>query len=141
MGALLYCSGNTRPDVAFAVGLLCRAMSKPTEQLYLDAQRVLTYLYRHRHTGLRFEADRLPLRGQCDSDWGVRHSTSGWQFAYSSAVISWGSKKQNSVALSSCEAEIMAASEAAKEGVFLSKFLSELGLAPSSPVEIMGSLT
>ena len=42
-------------------------------------------------------------------------STSGWQFTYSMAIISWGSKKQISVALSSCEAEIMAASEAAKE--------------------------
>lgn len=136
VGALLYCSGNTRPDVAFAVGLLCRAMSKPTEQLYADAQRVLIYLHRHRHLGLRFEANHSPLRGQCDSDWGVRHSTSGWQFSYSSAVISWGSKKQNSVALSSCEAEIMAASEAAKEGVFLSRFLGELGLPPAGPVEM-----
>ena len=78
--------------------MLCRAMSKPTEQLLLDAQRVLLYLHRHRHLGLRFEADHLPLRGQCDSDWGVKHSTSGWQFTYSAALISWGSKKQNSVA-------------------------------------------
>ena len=41
VGALLYCSVNTRPDVAFAVGYLCRAMSKPTPELYDDALRVL----------------------------------------------------------------------------------------------------
>ena len=52
------------------------------------------------------------------------------------AVISWGSKKQVSVALSSCEAEIMAASEAAKEAVFLSRFLDELGHSSKDPIEL-----
>ena len=55
---------------------------------------------------------------------------------YSQAVISWGSKKQVSVALSSCEAEIMAASEAAKEAIYLSRFLGELGYDQSEPVEL-----
>jgi len=62
-----------------------------------------------------------------DSDWAVRHSTSGWVFMYNSAAISWGSKKQATIALSSCEAEIMAASEAAKECVYLARFADELG--------------
>jgi len=136
VGALLYCSGNTRPDVAFAVGMLCRAMSKPTPELFQDGLRVLSYLHRTRHIGLRYQSDGKPLRGQSDSDWGVRHSTSGWQFSYSQAVISWGSKKQVSVALSSCEAEIMAASEAAKEALFLSRFLDELGHGSSEPIEM-----
>ena len=91
VGALLYCSGNTRPDVAFAVGMLCRAMSKPTKELFRDGLRVLSYLHRTRHIGLRYEANAKFLEGQSDSDWGVRHSTSGWQFTYSQAVISWGS--------------------------------------------------
>ena len=136
VGALLYCSGNTRPDVAFAVGMLCRAMSKPTKDLFQDGLRVLSYLHRTRHIGLRYESNAKFLEGQSDSDWGVRHSTSGWQFTYSQAVISWGSKKQTSVALSSCEAEIMAASEAAKEALFLTRFLNELGHGSSKPVEL-----
>ena len=136
VGALLYCSGNTRPDVAFAVGMLCRAMSRPTPELHADALRVLGYLYRNRHLGLRYQADQLPLAGQSDSDWSVKHSTTGWHFTYSQAVISWGSKKQNSVALSSCEAEIMAASEAAKEGIYLRRFLGELGVAQAAPTEM-----
>ena len=41
VGALLYCSGNTRPDIALAVGLLCRTMAYPTEQLYQEALRVV----------------------------------------------------------------------------------------------------
>ena len=135
-GALLYCSGNTRPDVAFAVSMLCRCMSKPTPQLYDDALRVLAYLHRHRHVGLRYQADKFPLRGQSDSDWGVRHSVSGWQFSYSHATVSWGSQKQPSVALSSCEAEIMAASVAATEALFLRTFLGELGHPQEEPTEM-----
>ena len=108
MGALLYCATNTRPDVAFAVGMLCRAMSRPTPILLEAAERVLVYLYRNKHIGLRYLADKQPLYGMTDSNWAVRHSTSGWVFMFCSAAISWGSKRQVSVALSSCEAEIMA---------------------------------
>ena len=64
VGALLYCSGNTRPDVAFAVGMLCRAMSKPTPELFQDGLRVLSYLHRTRHIGLRYQSDGKHLRGQ-----------------------------------------------------------------------------
>jgi len=63
-----------------------------------------------------------------DSDWAVKHSTSGYIFTNNQAAVSWSRKRQTSVALSSCEAEIMALSEASKEGVFLSRFLDELGL-------------
>ena len=71
-----------------------------------------------------------------DSDWAVRHSTTGYVFTYNQAAVSWASKKQVSVALSSCEAEIMALSEAAKEGVFLRRFLDELGLGSSGPTAL-----
>ena len=104
---LLYCSTQTRPDVAYSVAMLCRAMSRPTPELYADAQRVLRYLYRTRDIGLRYQRDGLPLRGMTDSDWATRHSTTGFVFKYMSAAISWSSRKQASVALSSCEAEIM----------------------------------
>ena len=111
-------------------------MSKPTSELFQDGLRVLSYLHRTRLLGLRYEKNDKPLRGQSDSDWGVKHSTSGWQFSYSQAVISWGSKKQVSVALSSCEAEIMAGSEAAKEALFLHRFLDELGHGTTEPIEL-----
>ena len=56
----------------------------------------------------------------------MRHSTSGYVFTLAQAAISWSSKRQPTIALSSCEAEIMAASEAAKEAVFLDRMCSEL---------------
>jgi hypothetical protein len=127
-GALLYCAANTRPDVSYAVGLLCRAMGKPTVELYEAALRVLFYLHWHRDVGLRYGGGtERDLSGMSDSDWAVRHSTSGYVFLYSQAAISWGSKRQTSVALSSCEAEIVALNEASKECVYLNRFLDELG--------------
>lgn len=90
--------------------------------------RVLKYLYRTRERGLRFESSPTPFHGYSDSDWAVKHSTSGFVFMLNRAAISWGSKKQKSVALSSCEAEIVAASEAGKELVHLSRLADELGL-------------
>ena len=132
-GGLLYASTNTRPDIAFSTGMLCRAMGRPTPELLERSKRVLGYLYRTRHIGLRYEASKSHLEGFSDSDWGVKHSTSGHVFRLGSATISWASKKQPSVALSSCEAEIMAGSEAAKEAIYLSSFLNELGVTSPEP--------
>ena len=137
VGALLYCATNTRPDVAYAVGYLCRAMNKPTDTLYADAEQVLRYLQRTEDIGLRYAATKTPVHGFSDSDWAVQHSTSGWVFMLNHAAISWGSKKQKSVALSSCEAEIVAASDAAKEAVHLSALCNELGIdSGDRPVDL-----
>ena len=119
VGALLYCSGNTRPDSAYATGMLCRVTARPTPELLDAAHRVLYYLGRTKSMGLCYEDDGLKVHGACDSDWAVKHSTTGWVFRYCCAAISWSSKRQKTVALSSCEAEIMAASEGAKEAIYL----------------------
>ena len=72
-----------------------------------------------------------------DADWAVRHSTSGFVFMLSRAAISWGSKRQQTIALSSCEAEIMSASEACKEAVYLDRLVDELGFKSSKePVHL-----
>ena len=111
-------------------------MSRPTPELYRAALRLLYYLHHHRRIGLRYTATTIDMAGMSDANWAVRHSTTGYFFRYSMAAISWTSKKQASVALSSCEAEIMALSEASKEGVYLSRFLSELGFANSSTTQV-----
>ena len=112
-------------------------MGKPTPELLSAAERVLRYLYRTRDLGLRYEATDKRLHGYSDSDWAERHSTTGWVFILSQAALSWGSKKQPSVALSSCEAEIMAASTAATEAVHLTQLAAELGLDTlSEPLDL-----
>ena len=136
VGALLYAATNTRPDIAYAVGMLCRAMSKPTPELHEAALRVLCYLDRHRDIGLRYELDDDFVSGMSDSDWAVRHSTSGHVFTMCRAAICWASKKQPTIALSSCEAELMAASEAAKEAVYLQEYLGELDITSDKPIAL-----
>ena len=137
VGALLYCATHTRPDVAYAVGLLSRAMHCPDKVLLDAALRVLYYLSKHRDVGLRYgPADNVPLIGMSDSDWAVRHSTSGSVFVLSAAAVSWSSRRQVTIALSSCEAEIMAASDAAKEAVYLGAFLLELGEGSDDPISL-----
>eukprot|EP00965_Chrysotila_dentata_P019375 644572-Pleurochrysis_carterae.AAC.2 len=111
-------------------------MRSPTPTLLEAAHRVLVYLYYHQHVGLRYELCSRGLHGHSDSDWAVRHSTTGWVFTHGQAAISWSSKKQASVALSSCEAEIVAASEAAKEAVCLRALFSELGLPQAQPTPL-----
>lgn len=111
-----------------SVGMLCRAMGKPTVLLLDAAYRVLFYLHHHKSIGLRTSACATDLSGMSDADWSAHYSTSGFVFQLSHAAISWGSKKEQSVALSSCEAEIMALTEAAKEGAYLTRFLAELAI-------------
>ena len=72
--------------------------------------------------------------GYSDADWAVRHSTMGFVFMLHSAAISWSSKKQASVALSTCEAELMAAS--AKEAVYTSALSEELGVHDGTAVDL-----
>jgi hypothetical protein len=136
VGALLYCATHTRPDVAYAVGMLCRCMSMPSPLMLASAQRVLHYLYRTRHLGLRYTASEKKLFGMSDADWAVKHSTMGYAFMLSEATISWASKKQDSVALSTTEAEIMAASEGAKEAVHLTVLGEELGAHDGSSIDL-----
>ena len=85
MGGLLYAATNTRPDIAYSVGLLCRAMSKPTTELFDAAIRVLCYFNRHKHLGLCYEASNSPITGMTDSDWAIKHSTSGYVFTLAQA--------------------------------------------------------
>ncbi len=82
------------------------------------------------------------LQGFADSDWASsnddRRSTTGYVFSFGSGLVSWASRKQAVVALSSCEAEYVALSQAAQEAVFLRGLASDLGHASGSATIIKG---
>ena len=123
-----------------ASGMLCRAMSCPDQALMDAALQVLCYLYIHRKLGLRYERN-CPAApdGYTDSDWAIKHSTSALWLNISVSLPHHNlgeQEKQQSVALSSCEADIMAASEAAKEAVYLREFLSDLGFGDDKPTRL-----
>ena len=131
VGALMYACAGTRPDLAYAVHQHCRCLSRPTPQLMAELEYTLSYLYDNVGIGIKFTPDDGVLHGASDASWEVRASTSGWVIYWQGAPLTWGSKKQKSVALSSCESEIVALSEAAKDVVYLRKFTR--GLVPSMP--------
>ena len=91
---------------------------------------VLSYLHENPDIGIRFVPQDGTLRGAADASWEVRASTSGWVVYWHGAPLTWGSRKQKSIALSSCESEIVALSEAAKDVIYLRKFTR--GLDPST---------
>ena len=75
--------------------------------------------------------EKFEVYGFADSDWASdatsRRSTTGYMFFVNQKLVSWNSKKQNSIALSSAEAEYMALCEATQEAIWLIKFFKELG--------------
>ena len=124
VGALMYLCVATRPDLAYAVHMHCRALSRPTPELLAELNLVFAYVARNPKLGLRFAPGDSKLEAFADASWDVRHSTSGWVVFWQQAPLAWGSRKQQSIALSSCEAEIIALSEAAKDVVYFRKFVS-----------------
>eukprot|EP00965_Chrysotila_dentata_P012988 429000-Pleurochrysis_carterae.AAC.1 len=88
------------------------------------------------HDDVHGFSDSDDVHGFSDSDWATRHSTSGYVFIYGQAAVSWASKKQPTVALSSCEAKIVAASEATKEAIYLRTLFAELGLPSPQPTAL-----
>jgi len=136
VGALLYCSTVTRPDIAYPVDMLCRCMSRPTPALLGEAHCVLAYLHHTRDLRLRYESGPRELHAFTDSDWTTRRSTPGNTIQWQGCTIEWASTQQTSVALSSCEAEIMDASEAAKSTSNYRQLFEELGFAAPGPTTI-----
>jgi hypothetical protein len=129
IGCLLYLTGCSRPDLAQSVGVLTRFMSAPTNVHMDGAKQVLRYLSGTTQLGLKFTGGENYLTGYCDADYAgdvdKRKSTSGFVFLMNGAAISWASKLQPTVAMSTCEAEFVAAANAAKEALWLKTLLSD----------------
>jgi hypothetical protein len=143
VGSLLYVT-NTRPDITYAVNYLTRYMAEPTEDLWNKAKHVLRYLKGTKADGVVYRAgdDELELFGYCDSDWGsdvdTRKSTTGYIYKLSpmSGGVTWRSKRQQTVAHSSAEAEYMALHAAAQEAMFLRQLLTDMGVQVVNPTLI-----
>lgn len=131
VGSLLYLSTRTRPDIAYAVGNTARFSSNPTQSHWTAIKRTMRYLNGTRNLGLTYKHNKnSELLGYSDADWAGdlcgRKSTSGYIFLLSDAAISWRSKKQTCVALSTAEAEYMALAIAIQEAIWLRQLISYL---------------
>jgi hypothetical protein len=125
---------NSRPDLAYAVGYLSRFMEGPRQEHLVAVKHVLLYVDGTQQWGLHYHPGKKnsgapKLLGYSDndlaSDVNDRKSTSGLIFL-AGGPIAWQSAKQRVVALSSCEAEYIAAAGAACEAIWLARLLAEL---------------
>ena len=142
VGSLLYAAVATRPDISQAVGVISKFSSRPTEAHLTAAKRILRYLKGTDNLAVKYQkSDNGTLIGYADADWAGdsedRHSTSGNLFLMAEGPISWLSKKQTTVALSTSEAEYVSVSAATQEVVWLRRLLTDIQAIPEGPTVIM----
>jgi hypothetical protein len=134
VGALMHLMCATRPDISFAVGMVARFMEVPQDVHWTAVKRIFRYLQGTKSHGIRFKSSGdLDFKYFSDADWAGdvadRKSTSGYVFKLAGGPISWGSKKQSSVSLSTSEAEYIALSLAIQEGKWVHRLLCEILVA------------
>src|ERR1700678_2659153 len=141
IGSVLWATVVSRPDTACAVGILSQFIQNPGLAHWEGVRRLIRYLGTTKDLWLTFGGNKQTLlEGYCDSDWASQahhHSISGFSFHYGQGMISWSSKKQNIIALSSTEAEYIAETHAAKEGIWLQTFVNEITGRDKEPLTIM----
>ena len=132
IGSLMYLVTATRPDLAYTITHLSQFNSDPSKAHMNAAKRVLRYLKRSRDQKLLFpfSTSDIVLSGFTDASYGncldTRRSFSGYIFQLNGCTISWRSRKQRTVATSTCEAEYMALAMATKHHLWLQRALKEL---------------
>lgn len=131
IGSLTWLMLGTRPDIAFAVSKLARFARNPGPYHFVAVKRVFRYLAGTLSLALFYPAMLGDLNGFVDADWAGPHaiksiSTSGYVFLLGNSPISWCSKHQTSVALSSTESEYIAMALAAQEVIWLILILRTL---------------
>lgn len=148
VGTLLYAAISTRPDISYAVQKLTQQMQAPKLRHMTACDRVLRYLAGTPTMGLLFgrregkAAAGPAVTAFADADWAGdrtdRKSISGWLAKVDGDPVSWSSKKQPVVSLSTCEAELYAEAAAVQELLWLRGLLSELGLPAHGPSTLYG---
>lgn len=142
IGALLYVSLCSRPDIMVSVSILARYQHIANECLWIALKRVLRYLQGTINLSLEFPGDNqaVDIEAYADADWAgdvaTRKSTSGFVIKLFGCLILWQSRRQSSVSLSTAEAEYISASEACSELIWTLNIIDELGIQVTKPVTL-----
>ncbi|KAK8619691.1 hypothetical protein V6N13_135973 [Hibiscus sabdariffa] len=136
IGSIMYAMICTRPDLSYALSMTSRYQANPGEGHWTAVKNILKYLRRTKDVFLVYGGEEeLRIKGYTDASFQTdkddSRSQSGFVFCLNGGAVSWKSSKQDTVADSTTEAEYIAASEAAKEAVWIKKFITELGVIPS----------
>ncbi|GKB07978.1 putative RNA-directed DNA polymerase [Tanacetum coccineum] len=141
VGKLIYLS-HTRPDIAHAVGVVSKFMHQPQKAHMKAVLRIIRYLKGTAGHGVLFKQNgHLETQLYTDADWagdkGDRRSTSGYLTLVGGNLVTWRSKKQKVVALSSAEAEFRGIARGITEVLWIRKLLTEIGYPPQEPSKVM----
>ena len=133
IGSLMYLATTSRPDIMYSVSYLSRVLENPTMQSWKAAKRILRYIKGTQHKGLVYKkSGNNSLRGYSDADWANdksdRKSVSGTLIFFLGNPVSWSSKKQTGVALSTVEAEYVAAATATQDLISLKGVMMDFNL-------------
>ena len=129
VGALNWAALATRPDIAFAVATVARFAANPGPAHWDAVKRIYRYLAGTRDLWLTYGETRRVLEGYADADGSMtedRRAISGYAFLIDGGAVSWSSKRQEIVSLSTTESEYVAATHGMKEGLWLRSLLSEV---------------
>lgn len=144
VGGLLYIAQGTRPDIAYAVNTVSKFNNNPGKAHWAAVKRIMRYLKGTITAKLEYSKDgNQEMIGYCDADWANdsddRRSTTGYCFMRQNGAISWNSKRQKTIALSTAEAEYMSLSSITQEALWLQKFENEFkmdGYSCTKPTKI-----
>jgi hypothetical protein len=144
VGTLLQFVKHSRPDINNPVRELSKSMDSATEASFKEMKRIIKFVLDTRQFGLKLQPSLLSeskewsITVYSDSDWAgdkdTRRSISGYIIFIMNCPILWRSKQQETVSLSSSEAEYIALSEAAKEIKFIYQVLDSLGIKVKLPI-------
>lgn len=139
IGSLLFAAQITRPDISYAVNLLSRYGTNPGKAHWAAIKRVFRYLSGTIGKKLVYEHKPTEILGYCDADYAgnldTRQTTTGYVFLFQEAALSWASKLQKRITLSSTESEYIAMVSASKESIWLKQL--QLELFPTSPKSML----
>ena len=140
VGKLLYASNCTRPDITASINFLSRYMSKPTELHWGYAKRLLRYIRGTLDYCLVYSGSGSPVpvawQDASFADGPGRKSRTGFVVVLCGAAVTWGSRLQPTVALSTVEAEYMALAAAVQEVMFVLQLLRSIRVTVSGPVTV-----
>ena len=143
LGSVMWGQLATRPDLSFAVSLLARFQANPGIQHWTALMHVMGYIKNTNDFGLTYSRDfDLSPTAFADADYGgckdTRRSTSGYIFIMAGGAVSWSSKRQATVALSTVEAEYVAMSRCAQQMIWMQSWLDEVAISHTLPGLIKG---
>ena len=141
IGSLMYGSIGTQFDITYDVGVLSHHNHSPGNQHHMAVKQVFQYLQGTSNNYILYDGNSSiqdPVI-YCNADWASdpndQKSISGYTAILSGAAISWSSKKQTTISLSSTEAEYVAAAHAAQEAIWIHIFFSEIGHPLKEPIK------